>query len=323
MPRELVARARALAHGGRWTVPPAVPAATVALVRDGDGGLEVLLMRRPGSMAFAPGMHVFPGGRVDPQADARPLVRGPLPGGDWIGPPGPERAARAEDSAAPAGAGGSKGAGGHVAPDGNAGSLAAGSLAAALVVAGVRETFEEAGVLLAVDAEGRTPVADADWAEDRAASETAAGFPEVLERRGLVIDAGALVPVAHWITPEVEGRRFDTRFLLAALPEGQSVLAHETETAGSRWMSPDGALTAHAGGSMPMLPPTVAVLADLAGHPSTRSALDWARTRTTVPLLPRARLVGDALEWVLVHGYTGAVLAGSQAPAGSEERGTG
>lgn len=292
MPPELVARARALAQGGPWTAPPAVAAATIALVRDAPAGLEVLLMRRPGSMAFAPGMHVFPGGRVDPVADARPVVRGRLPGGDWAGPP-PEGGA----------------------PQGGA------PLAAALAVAGVRETFEEAGVLLAVDARGRTPSPDLDWAADRAASETAAGFPEVLTRRGLVVDAESLVPIAHWITPEVEGRRFDTRFLLAALPEGQSVVAHATETAGSQWLPPADALAAHAQGLMPMLPPTVAVLADLAGQVTVRSALQWARGRRTVPLLPRARLAGDEMQWVLVHGYTGEVLADTEAPSGSEERG--
>ena len=281
MPAELVARARRLAQGGDWTPPPAVPAATVVLLRDGGDGLQALLMRRPASMRFAPGMSVFPGGRVDEDHDRRPPVRGTLPGGSWADPP----------------------------------------LARMLVVAGVRETFEEAGVLLAVDSDGRPAQPDGQWAADRAASESSGEFPEVLERRGLHLESDLLVPFAHWITPEVEGRRFDTRFLAAGLPEGQQVDRHETETDHAVWLAPAEALAEYGAGRMPMLPPTVAVLADLAAHGTVAEALAWARTRTVVPLLPQARIAGEDLEWVLVHGITGEVLSPSGEPAGSEEHG--
>ena len=283
MPDELVARARALASGGDWTPPEAVPAATVVLLRDGAAGPEVLLMRRPGTMAFAPGMHVFPGGRVDPVDDARIPVRGTLPTGTWADP----------------------------------------GLSAALVVAAVRETFEEAGVLLALDRSGRPAVPDDEWARDRAASERSGGFPEVLHRRRLHLDADLLTPIAHWITPEVEARRFDTRFLAAALPAGQQVDAHETETDAAHWTTPGAALAEHRAGERPMLPPTVAVLSDLAGQRSTADAMAWARSQVVQPLLPRPRLVGDDLVWDLVDGSTGEVLMSSAQPAGSEERGIG
>jgi 8-oxo-dGTP pyrophosphatase MutT (NUDIX family) len=282
MPDALVARARMLAQGGPWQPPEALDATTVVLVRDGAAGLEVLLMRRPDSMAFAPGMHVFPGGRVDMSQDTRPPVRGSI-------------------------------------------RLAAGTdpeVGRALVVAGVRETFEEAGVLLAVDRSGRPAAPDDDWARDRRISESASAFPSVLARRRLVIEADRLVPVAHWITPEVESRRFDTRFLLAALPARQEVDAHVTETDSAHWVLPADALAAHRAGGLAMLPPTVAVLADLTGQRSVGDALNWARTREVVPLMPRAEMSGDDLRWVLVHGYTGEVLSEVDQPAGSEERGT-
>ena len=282
MPEELVARARALAEQGDWTPPPALPATTVVLIRDGAAGLEVLLMRRPSTMRFAPGMHVFPGGRVEPAEDTRPTVQGYLPDGDW-------------------------------APDA--------TLAAALVVAGVRETFEEAGVLIALDRTGRPPTPDGRWAADRAACETRGGFSAMLARRRLHVDADLLAPVAHWVTPEVESRRFDTRFLLAGLPAGQDVRGHATETETATWVTPDQALTGLAQGQLPMLPPTVAVLDDLAGHRNVNDALEWARARRILPLMPRARVVGERLDWVLVHAYTGEVLRESSEPAGSEERG--
>ena len=282
MPDELVARARMLAQGGPWEPPPAVDATTIVLLRDGTAGLEVLLMRRPDSMAFAPGMHVFPGGRVDMAQDSRPPVHGTIPVG-----PGTD-----------------------------------GDVARALIVAGVRETFEEAGVLLAVDRSGRPAAPDGDWARDRQLSESSAAFPAVLARRRLSIQADGLVPVAHWITPEVEARRYDTRFLVAALPSGQEVDAHATETDSAHWVVPAQALAEHWAGRLAMLPPTVAVLDGLAGQRSVGDALSWARTREVVPLMPRAQMSGADLQWVLVHGYTGEVLAPSDQPAGSEERGT-
>ena len=282
MPDELVARARLLAQGGPWEPPASRDAATIVLLRDGAAGLEVLLMRRPDSMAFAPGMHVFPGGRVDLSQDTMPTVSGTV------------RTGTGTDL----------------------------GLARALVVAGIRETFEEAGVLLAVDRSGRPATPDHAWTEDRTASETAGGFPDVLRRRRLHIDADLLVPIAHWITPEVETRRFDTRFLAAALPAGQDVDAHVTETDSAHWMAPADALADHRRGELAMLPPTVAVLADLADRRSVGDALNWARTREVVPLLPRAQMSGEDLTWVLVHADTGEVLSPTTQPAGSEERGS-
>ncbi len=282
MPPELVQRARLLAQGGAWDPPVSQDAATIVLLRDGAAGLETLLMRRPDSMSFAPGMHVFPGGRVDLGQDSQPTIRGTVRAGAWTDP----------------------------------------ALARALIVAGVRETFEEAGVLLAVDRSGRPATPDEGWARDRQASESAGGFPSVLRRRKLYIQADLLVPIAHWITPEVETRRFDTRFLAAALPAGQDVDAHVTETDSAHWMAPADALAEYRRGALAMLPPTVAVLADLAGQRSVGDALNWARTREVVPLLPRAQLTGDELTWVLVHAYTGDVLSAADQPSGSEERGT-
>ena len=196
MPQELVDRARQLADGGQWAVPDARPATTVVLLRDGGHGLEVLLMQRPRTMAFAPGMHVFPGGRVDLASDSQLRVHGFIHTGQW-----------AADR----------------------------DLSRALVAAGVRETFEEAGVLLALDRTGRPPQPDETWEADRLRCERPGGFAEVLARRRLHLDADLLAPIAHWVTPEIEGRRFDTRFLVAALPVGQNVDRHATETDTATW----------------------------------------------------------------------------------------
>lgn len=284
MPDDLVARAGMLARGGPWDPPEPVDATTVVLLRDTAAGPEVLLMRRPATMAFAPGMFVFPGGRVDPGQDRLPHVEGELRIGPSTDPP----------------------------------------RARALTVAGVRETFEEAGVLLAVDTSGRHVPPDQSWDADRRASEVTGAFPAVLARRRLTIHSEHLVPIAHWVTPEVESRRFDTRFLAARLPEGQVVHPHQSETESAHWITPDEALDTHDRGGLPMLAPTVAVLAQLAEHRSVAEALRSAAASTVVPLMPRARLSGDDLDWVIVNAYTGQVLAtGAAAPPASEERGVG
>ncbi len=292
LPPELVRRARELAAGGAWEIPACRPAATVVLLRDDGGQIEVLLMRRPATMAFAPGMHVFPGGRVDPESDARcPFVDVPDVG-PWVLGPGQDD------------------------PEG---------LARAIVAAGVRETFEEAGVLLAVDGSGRYPAPDAGWAQDRVASDARGAFPDILRRRGLGLSARLLIPFAHWVTPEVESRRYDTRFLLAAAPAGTHVAAHDTETESAVWLRPGKALADYAAGSLPMLPPTVAVLERLAGFPTVDDAARWAAGNPTVPLMPRPVVTGHGpeatVEWVLVNAYTGEVLGAGMEPRGSEVQG--
>src|SRR5690349_18303616 len=137
-----VERARLLLAGKLVPATPR-PAATVALVRDGAHGLEVYLLRRVREMAFAAGMHVFPGGSVDPsdRLDAAPDA--PI---GWVGP-GPQW--WAEQFGTDEASGG------------------------ALVCAAVRETFEEAGVLLAGPSADRLVenVAGDDWELDRVALE--------------------------------------------------------------------------------------------------------------------------------------------------------
>ncbi len=280
LPPDLVARALDLARGGPWQPPEPVDASTVVLLRDTLGAVEVLLMRRPATMSFAPGMHVFPGGRVDRAQDWQPDVEG--------------RTGLAQTRS---------------------------GLGRALTVAAVRETFEEAGVLLAVDRRGDPPSPDRHWAADRRASELSRSFPGVLARRRLTIRARHLVPIAHWITPEVESRRYDTRFLAAALPAGQEVDPHATEAESARWITPGDALDEHRRGSLPMLPPTVAVLRQIAGRRAVPEVLAAAAGTDVTPLMPRAVLSGDTLEWVIVNPYTGRVLGPGTEPAASEQRG--
>lgn len=247
-------RERALAlRGGELVPAPARDAATIALLRDAPGGPQVYLLRRVRGMAFAGGMHVFPGGAVD-TADAG------APDLAWTGPP-PSAWARAFGCDEP--------------------------LARALVCAAVRETFEEAGVLLA----GRTPddllddVSTDAWEAERAALEARRqSLSELLARRGLVLRADLLRPLAHWVTPEVEDRRFDTRFFAARLPQGQICREVGTEADLRLWVRPADALAQ----GLRLMSPTVAVLQDLAAHDDVEAAL--AADRRIRRVLPRVVL---------------------------------
>ena len=256
LPEEFAARAREIEEGRAEAVTPR-DASTVILLRDApDGGLLVYLLRRVSSMKFAPGAYVFPGGSVDPR-DADLSVT-------WSGP-----------SAAEWGTafGASEG------------------LARELVSAAVRETFEESGVLLAGPAE-HTIVEDTsgdDWEADRQALlDRSLSLAELFTRRSLVLRGDLLRPWAHWITPDFETRRYDTRFFVAALPAGQRTRDVSTESDRVTWARPEDAAAAARRGEMPMLPPTVVTLTELAGYSSVAEVL--AAPRAIRPLMPRARV---------------------------------
>jgi 8-oxo-dGTP pyrophosphatase MutT (NUDIX family) len=248
LPPGIVERALAL-RDGDYTPPPTRDAATVALLRDAPDGPEVYLLRRVRGMAFAGGMHVFPGGSVDP-ADA-------TAGTAWAGP-APADFAAAFGCDEP--------------------------LARALVCAAVRETFEESGVLLAGPsaAEVLADVSTDEWEAERQALEARRqSLSDLLARRRLVLRADLLSPLAHWITPEVEPKRFDTRFFVADVPVGQVCRSAGEEADERLWVRPHDALER----GLRMLPPTAATLRQLTGHHDVAAAL--RAHRDIQPMLPR------------------------------------
>ena len=252
LPSSLVDRARAwLDEPGE--VAPARDAATVVLLRDRAAGLEVYLLRRVPAMAFAAGMHVFPGGVVDP-GDGSPDTA-------WAGPPAAQWASELGCDE---------------------------TLARALVCAAVRETFEESGVLLAGNSADQlvTDTAGPGWERDRQALLTReSSIAELLDVRRLVLRSDLLRAWAHWVTPEFEPRRFDTRFLVAALPTGQLARDVSGEADRAEWVPVRQAVEEHASGRMAMLPPTIAVLRDLVEQRDVATVL--ATPRRVRRLLPR------------------------------------
>lgn len=211
------------------TPPPAKDAATIAVVRDGKHGLEAFLMRRQASMKFAAGMYVFPGGSVH-EADYDDVA--------WVGPAADVWAKHFSCT-----------------PD----------LAHALVVSAVRETFEETGVLLA-GPDGDLVLADTtELDEFRAALEDEhITFADFLKEQRLVLRADLIGPWAHWITPAFEPRRYDTRFFVAKLPEGQTIDSVNSEADHSGWSPISEVLEDFAKGKVAMLPPTMVTCQELA-----------------------------------------------------------
>ncbi len=220
-----------------------VPAATVVLLRRGRTGLEVLLTRRPSSMAFAPDMHVFPGGRVDPQDAASGLVH---------------RSVLSPALAAAA-------LGGDIAP----------AAALAAYVAAIRELFEEAGILLADHGREDLPVPTRAVGAARSALVGGdAGFESIAADLDLRLRTDLLVPLSRWVTPPTLPRRFDARFFAAELPAGGRVSFEGDEVAGHRWHTPAGGLAAMAAGEIEMWLPTSATLQQLEHLTSIEQARD-------------------------------------------------
>lgn len=225
-------------------------AATVVLLREATDGPEAFLLRRVRQMEFAGGMTVFPGGGVDDRDTDRRIA--------WTGPEPAWWARRFGCTE---------------------------TLARALVCAAVRETFEEAGVLLAGPSP-ETVVGDVSgFATQRAAVERRElSFAEFLVDNDLVLRADLLRPWANWITPTAEPRRFDTRFFVAALPAGQRADGDTSEADHAMWRRPADALADHAAGRGVLLPPTWATLNELAAHPSLDAIL--AAAPTIEPIQP-------------------------------------
>jgi 8-oxo-dGTP pyrophosphatase MutT (NUDIX family) len=266
-PPEWPERIRALAEG---TLTPVAPkrAATVMLLRDGDGAPAVHMLRRRASMAFAGGAYAYPGGGVDPRDDDHRIR--------WAGP---TRAWWAE----------------RLGVDETS--------AQAIVCAAVRETYEEAGVLLAGPG-ADTVVGDTtgeDWEADRAALVAREfSFAEFLDRRGLVLRSDLLGAWTRWITPEFEPRRYDTWFFVAVLPQGQRTRNASTEADRTVWIQPREAAEGYDKGELLMMPPTVATLRQLLPYATAADALAAAPARDLTPVLARAHLAPDGeltLSW--------------------------
>jgi 8-oxo-dGTP pyrophosphatase MutT (NUDIX family) len=242
------------------------PPATVLLLREGRDSIEVLLIRRHEKLAFMGGMWVFPGGSVC-AADASPAALARIPSASQTG------CARLDTL--------------HGEPVDAKECLA-------LTVAACRETYEETGVLLASDAAGRhcgNDLAARLQERRRAIASQPELFADLLQAEDLFLRVERLVYWAHWITPSIVPRRFDTRFYLAPVPSDQRAVIDSTETIDHAWMSPAAIVAAALTGDMPVSHPTLYNLmeldASLQQHSSLQELLIGESQRSVVAILPK------------------------------------
>jgi 8-oxo-dGTP pyrophosphatase MutT (NUDIX family) len=251
------------------------PAATLVLLRDrAEGGVETLLIQRHHGSRFAAGDFVFPGGRVEP-ADV------PDDPARWCAGLAPAESARV------------------LGLDGDTAG------AVAYWVGAIREAFEEVGVLLARDGEGRFPATGEPGFVEyrRGCQRDHRTLWRMLEAEGLRLATDRLVYFAHWITPEENPIRFDTRFFATAMPPGQEAVADDREIIGVRWIAPADALEALGRRELSLRLPTQKNLELFAGAASAAEALAGLAGRAVPTIRPRlvvdngarrALLPGDA-----------------------------
>lgn len=238
------------------------PAATVLLLREGDAGMEVLLLRRTAQAANMPGMYVFPGGKLDAAdceacaSDAHRLLDQPITA---------MHTSLNEPALAPA-------------------------QAAGLYMAALREALEESGVLLA---EARDTAAHQGIDAERARGllDEGQSFTQVLDALHLRLQTRHIAPWTRWITPlapSLGTRRFDTRFFVAAAPADQTARHDDGETTDSLWITPRDALLRYRDGAMDLAAPQIMSLQHLARHLSVGEVLAAARKRPPPTIQPEA-----------------------------------
>jgi len=234
---------------------PATPpkdAATVVLVRDGANGVEIFCVERSKQSRFLGGAIVFPGGKLD-ASDAE---------GAWNALATPPRAPRpskvpfANDEA-------------HL---------------RALAIAACRETLEEAAMLHVC---GGSVSQDELFALRAELAEDPTALRAFLARRSLRLDLDALHPLARWVTPEAESRRYDARFFVAVAPAGLSGAHDEHETMASFWATPGEVLRRWEAGEVQVAPPTHRTIALLSTCATTTDVLALAAQSCLDPICPR------------------------------------
>ena len=125
-----------------------------------------------------------------------------------------------------------------------------------------------------------------------------AAVREVQEEAGVVLDPAELILIAHWVTPEIETRRYDTRFFLVGMPEGQEPRHDAIETTEFAWLSPRAAIERCTLGEIMLPPPTWTTLKRMLRHHTTDDLFAWAHGVATIPRI-QPQFVKDVHQSVL------------------------
>jgi 8-oxo-dGTP pyrophosphatase MutT (NUDIX family) len=269
------------------------PAATILLLREGSADVEVLVARRHANLTFG-GQWVFPGGTSsasDSSAAALAL----------IGSHGDYSCNRMHSLE---------------------GQPLSTTECLGLAMAACRETFEETGILLATDSRGRPcapEVAGRLQMHRPHIVEQPSAFVELLAQEALRPDISQLVYWAHWITPSVMPRRFDTRFFVVGAPPSQPVIPDSHETVETAWLPPAQLIEAAQRGEMPLSNPTLynlyEVEAALQRHRTLSALLAAEASRAIAPVMPKMLRDGGSTTILLPWNPAYSDAAGEGVPA--------
>lgn len=249
-------------------------ASTVILIRDGQNdSWEIFLARRNRRQSFMAGAFVFPGGQLDNQ-DCNPELfkfARPVSGFD---PQGllQEYTLTSEK-------------------------------ARGFFLAAIRETFEETGIFFGGSSAGDFfSFKNSDNCKRftdyrQALNKSQISLLDIMRKEKLLLFPDVLIPYSHWITPDIEKRRFSARFFLARLPEGQVPITDADELTESMWATPKKALEMHRAGKILLMPPTLKTIEEISLYSGIDELLAAAAKKIISPILPQ--LVDGAL--ILPH----------------------
>jgi 8-oxo-dGTP pyrophosphatase MutT (NUDIX family) len=222
--------------------------------------MEVLLLKRDRNASFVPGAYVFPGGRVDPA--------------DWTKQTLASVDRLTTETAAT-----------------RLGLVGTSPPAIAYYIAALREAFEETGILVGVGPNAQAPPTAAASVEvevlRNGLMEGSVSFNEALKHLSCRIDGSSIEYLAHWITPEREPHRFDTRFFAARVQTDAEPIFDPREMTEARWLSPKEALARNQGGTLPMIFPTIDTLQRLADYTTVGDALRGIGGVSIPTLMPK------------------------------------
>jgi 8-oxo-dGTP pyrophosphatase MutT (NUDIX family) len=233
------------------------PAATVILIREKKGNLQVYLMKRSSKSGFMAGKFVFPGGKLDSNDHLFHIFS--------------KNCDLKRDEI-----------GGRFGPE------LSDEQALAYCVAAIRETLEEAGVLLACT--DQTPIKDLNQIQRLrlTAKRDKDWLVRLVREEHWCLSISALSSWSHWITPAQMKHRFDTRFFLAEMPTDQNCRPDARETVQGLWLSPEEALAANLSGEVSLSPPTLVSLHELLNYPNLEGLrLEVAQRSWGQPIQPR------------------------------------
>jgi 8-oxo-dGTP pyrophosphatase MutT (NUDIX family) len=246
-------------------------ATTVIVLRERrPAGFEVFLLKRHEKSSFMGGNYVYPGGRVDRNDGGQEIC-------SFCKGITPEEAHQMFGGSVPS------------------------AESFAHWIAGIRELFEESGVLLAYDQSGNIFYLK-DSSERKRFSNYRVSLQkgeltlcQLLQEESLLLALDQLHYYAHWITPEARSERFDTRFFLVRHPIGQEASHDQKETTAGVWITPQKALEENLVGDVVLSPPTLKTLEDLSRFETIDGVFKSLKEREILPILPILTKISDKI----------------------------